>query len=70
MPVLAVVQADRRMQQKCQEQIPIVTRPGMVKKPPGKLKKGKTAGLAAKTSAGVKIAWKSTTKKKCAVKIR
>lgn len=40
----------------------------VVKKPPSKLKKGKKAKLAAKTSAGAKIAWKSTTKKKCAVK--
>ena len=38
------------------------------KKPPSKLKKGKKAKLAPKTSAGAKITWKSLTTKKCVVK--
>ena len=39
-----------------------------VKKPPAKLKKGKKAKLAKKTTQGAKVTWKTSTKKVCTVK--
>ncbi len=39
-----------------------------VKKPPAKLKKGKTAKLARTTAQGTKVTWKTSTKKICKVK--
>ena len=38
------------------------------KKPPAKLKKGKKATLAKKTTQGAKVTWKTSTKKICTVK--
>ena len=39
-----------------------------LKKPPAKLKKGKKAKLAKKTTQGAKVTWKTSTKKICTVK--
>ncbi len=39
-----------------------------VKKPPKRIKKGKTVKLAKKTRQGTKLTWRSSTKKVCSVK--
>ncbi len=50
---------------------PVTVRPPLqkqtVKKPPAKLKKGKTAKLARTTAQGAKVTWKTSTKKMCKV---
>jgi hypothetical protein len=46
---------------------PPAPRAQTVKRPPAKLKKGKRARLAATSNAGQRVAWRSTTKKRCAV---